>query len=144
MAIDEHWEEAKKIRDEVKAEWNRLWMEKYHDSVLAEEVSLKEYCRLFVNGGEIIHANRDYKPLSFSAILSKHLDTEMVDRVDLDPRVGGWGKFIREQIPKKKVPPKRERPQIQCDLTQHQRKGGAGWKNRNRISKKKKQSIYNR
>ena len=62
----------------------------------------------------------------------------MAERVDPDPKIGGWGKFIREQLPKKRVLPKRERPIIKFDLSQHQRKGGAGWKNQNRIARKLK------
>ena len=67
------------------------------------------------------------------------MGSEDASRVDLDPRVGGWRKFARENFPvkgEKKV--KRERPGVRCDLDQQQRKGGAGWRNKSRILMKKR------
>ena len=105
------------------------------DEVRAEDVSPEEYERLFVDRGEIIHATRDYKPLSFTEILNRHLGSDLAGRVDPDPSVGGWRSFVKEYFQKLK-PVKRERPRNEVDLTQHQRKRGRGWLNKARIWKK--------
>ena len=83
----------------------------------------------------MIRATRDYKPLSFREILDVHIGSDAAGRVDPDPSVGGWGKFVRENLRRPK-PMKRERPRMRVDLTQHQRKGGAGWLNRARVWKR--------
>jgi len=132
----EGWEQVRELRRELKTEWAKLWMTKYDDNVRAEGVSPKEYDRLFVDRGEVIHATRDYKPLSFRDILEGHLGSDLVRRVDPDPVVGGWRKFVREHLLKPRLLKRRERPRIKVDLTQHQRKGGAGWLNRARTWKK--------
>ena len=131
----EGWERARELKRELKTEWAALWRTKYDDEVRAEGVSPKEYERLFVENGEIIYANRDYKPISFREILGQHLGSDLAGKISPDPAVGGWKKFVKEHI-KKPKPTKRERPMIKVDLTQHQRKQGRGWLNKARIWKK--------
>ena len=137
----EGWERARELRRELKAEWAELWRTKYDDEVRAEDVSPEEYERLFVDCGEIIHATRDYKPLSFREILNLHLGSDLAGRVDPDPSVGGWRKFVTEHFQKLK-PAKREGPKIEVDLNQHQRKRGRGWLNKARIWKKINLSVF--
>jgi len=57
---------ARELRQKLKADWAELWKTKHDDEVKAEGISTKVYTELFVDRGEIIHATRDYKPLSFS------------------------------------------------------------------------------
>ena len=137
----EGWERARELRLELKVEWTELWRTKYDDDVRAEDVSRREFMKLFVDRGEVIYATRDYKPLSLREILDQHLGSELAEKVSPDPSVGGWRKFVREHIPKKPAK-KRERPKIKVDLTQHQRKGGKGWLNKARIWKKIRLNRY--
>ena len=129
------WKEARELRRELKAEWAELWRTKLDDEVRAEDISPRVYEKLFVDRGEIIRATRDFKPLSFREILNQHIGSEAAGRVNPDPSVGGWRKFVRENLRRPK-PMKRERPRMRVDLTQHQRKGGAGWLNRARVWKR--------
>ncbi len=125
---------AREVRGEVKAQWVELWMTKYEDEIRAEGLSLKDFEKLFVDRGEVIFATRDFKPLSFREILEMHLGSEDAAKVDLDPRVGGWGKFARQHFPPK--PRRRERPKVRVDLSQQQRRGGLGWRNMMKIRRK--------
>ena len=86
----------------LKIEWADLWTNKHEDEVKAEGVSIKDYDMLFVDRGEIIHATRDFKPISFHDVLEKHVGKEEASKVDIDPRVGGWGKFAKQNFPAKK------------------------------------------
>jgi len=138
----EGWERARELRRELKGEWANLWKTKYDDNVRAEEVSSGKFERLFVDRGEIIYATRDYKPLSFREILDRHLGSDVAGKIDLDPAVGGWRKFARENLPRFRPSEGRDRPGGKVDPIQHQRKGGRGWLNRARIRKKKRLNGY--
>ena len=129
---------AREFRKWLKIEWADLWKGKFDDEVVAEGVSVRDYSLLDVDKGEIIHASRDYKPLKFREILEKHLGDEVTERVDVDPSVGGWKKFAREELPRREQKTVREPPKIHHDLSQHQRNGGSGWRNQARIRKKVK------
>ncbi len=93
---------------------------------------------LFVDRGEVIYAIKGCKPLSFSKILERHVGAAVASRANPSPKVGGWGKFVKEHITglNRKPVQKRERSRIKSDLSQQQRKGGAGWLNKVRIQKK--------
>jgi len=132
-----YWERGLELRTLLKAEWKELWKTKYDDNIRAEEVSSEDFSYLKVDKGEIIHATRDFKPISFREILEGHLGSDMAEKIDPDPKTGGWRKFAREHLQKAKpVKKRRERPRFKADASQHQRKGGAGWINRNRLSGK--------
>jgi hypothetical protein len=138
--MEDSWERAKEIKKWLKIEWADLWINKHEDEIRAEGVSAKEYSCLYVDEGEIIHATRDFKPLSFREILEKHVGKNSAERVDIDPKVGGWKKFARQNFPaNKKV--KREKHRIKNDLNQPQRKNGAGWRNQARIFRKLKENT---
>jgi len=130
------WERARELRRELKTEWARLWQTKYDDQVRAEDVSSREFHRLFVDRGEIIYATRDYKPLSFREILERHIGAETAGRAFPDPEVGGWRKFVKEHIKKIGPEERREQHKVKPDLAQQQRKGGHGWRNKSRVWKK--------
>ncbi|EMR74220.1 hypothetical protein MCGE09_00093 [Thaumarchaeota archaeon SCGC AB-539-E09] len=127
---------ARELRQKLKADWNELWKTKHDDIVNAEGISSKVYPELFVDRGEIIHATRDYKPLSFSEIFNKHVGNEKAERIEVNPQEGGWGKFGRINFSAKKI--KREQPKFKPDLSQPQRKGGSGWLNQARIRRKQR------
>ena len=137
--MEETWRQAKELRRWLKIEWADLWKHKLTDEVKAEGVSVNDYPLLYVDRGEVIHATRDYKPLSFREILERHVGTEDASRVDLDPSVGGWRKFARQNFPVKgEKNVRRRHPGIKSDLSQRQRKGGVGWRNKSRVWKKKR------
>ena len=138
-SIPESWERAHELRQELKAEWAELWKTKHDDEVIAEGISSSEFERLFVDLGEVIVATRDFKPLSFRDILEAQLGSDVAGRVEPDPAVGGWRKFVKNHLPKHKQL-KRKRPEVKVDLGQHQRKGGRGWLNKARIGRKMRQN----
>ena len=130
---------AEELRKELKEAWASLWNLKYDDPIAAEGVSLTDFPRLFVEGGEIMYATKDYKPISFREVLEKYFESETMNRISIDPRVGGWKKFSRTHFPAMQM--KRERPKFRVDLSQHQRKGGDGWLNKNRIAHKRRLNL---
>ena len=135
-AVTDSYEDARELRRLLKLDWVELWDTKYEDEVQAEGISVKDFEALYVDRGEVIHATRDVKPLSFHEILEKHVGEEEAKRVDVDPRQGGWRKFSRTHFPARRV--KREEPRVKFDAGQQQRKAGSGWLNKARIWKKKR------
>jgi hypothetical protein len=124
MAVD-----RKEKVEQLKAEWKKLWQERFDDRELAEGVAITDYSTLFVDQGTIIHATRDFKALSFKEILERH-DVDNAERfIQPNPQVGGWSKFIKTEItgqmPRRNkraasyLPAKKE--------TQQPKKGGRGW-----------------
>lgn len=138
--MDDRWLWLKELRRLVKKDWAELWKTKHDDEIKAEGISVNDFEMLFVDRGEIIHATRDYKPLSFGEILEKHVGQEDASKIDIDPKVGGWRKFAKKNFPPKRQTTRRERPKEKVDLKQYQRKGGKGWLNKARIHKKIKLS----
>ena len=127
------------LLQELKEAWASLWSLKYDDPITAEGVSITDFPNLFVDRGEIMYATKNYKPISFRDVLEKHFNSETMNKISIDPRIGGWKKFSRTHFPAKQT--KRERPKIKADLTQHQRKGGDGWLNKNRIVRKRRLNL---
>lgn len=138
--MDDRWVRVKELRQMLKADWANLWKTKHEDEIKAEGISVDDFEMLFVDRGEIIHATRDFRPLSFREILEKHVGSEDASRVDIDPNVGGWRKFAKQNFPARRRQSKRERPKVKVDLSQHQRKAGKGWLNKARIYKKMRRS----
>jgi hypothetical protein len=132
--MDEGLAWARELRRGLKADWAELWRDKRDDEVRAEGFSVRDFERLYVERGEVVVATRDFKPLSFGEILERHLGSDYAGRVAPDPGVGGWEKFARTFFPSKRV--KRERPGVKVDPSQPQRKGGVGWLNMIRVSRK--------
>jgi hypothetical protein len=83
--------------EELKIEWKRLWKERLDDKVRAEGIAKEDYSSLFVEKGTVIFATRSFKPLTFKGILEEHGIGETHRFVSPNPRVGGWGKFIKNQ-----------------------------------------------
>jgi hypothetical protein len=120
--------EVKEFVDELRTEWKHLWQNRLDDKVRAEGIAKQDYSKLFVERGTVITATRDYRPLDFFDIVHDYLGYDTEKAVPPNSTVGGWGKFIRTNIQKKKTttrtysPPKPTRKK-----GQQQKKGGKGW-----------------
>lgn len=84
--------------EELRVEWKRLWKERLDDQVRAESVAKEDYSSLFVQRGTVILATRNFKLLTFKEVLEEHGIGEVHRFVSPNPRVGGWGKFIKKQV----------------------------------------------
>lgn len=122
--------QQKEIVDEIKIEWKRLWRERHDDKVRAEGVAIDDYSVLFIDKGTIIHATRDFKALNFKDILEQHevLNTERY--ISPDPQVGGWTKFVKDNI--KQTPKEKLSESCGAQKTEKQqlKKNGRGWLHR--------------
>jgi hypothetical protein len=56
----------------------------------------------------VVWATRCFKPLQFYEIVEKHEEESGKKILPVDPMIGGWGKFIRDEMPKTKHERKRE------------------------------------
>ncbi len=121
------------VRKITKDEWHDLWQSKKDDEIIAESISVKKYAWLEIEKGEIIRDSKHFC-LDFHNILENNYGIDEASRINPDPSIGGYKKFIKENFTKRKIP--REKPKIKADLNQLQRKGGRGWKNQMRIRKK--------
>jgi len=122
--------EVKEFVDELRVEWKDLWQNRVDDKVRAEGIAKHDYSKLFVEQGTVIKATRDYKPLEFHDIVEDHLGCDASKAGAPNPTVGGWGKFIKNNIhtqktgPTKRVAPPKPKPK----KGQQQKRGGRGWK----------------
>ncbi|MCL5877786.1 MAG: hypothetical protein M1540_08255 [Candidatus Bathyarchaeota archaeon] len=90
----------KEYVDELKLEWKKLWRERIDDKVRAEGIAVNDYDSLFIDKGTVIHATRDFKVLNFKDILDQHQVTNAERYIPPDPKVGGWTKFVKDNITK--------------------------------------------
>jgi len=119
----------KEVIEDIKNQWKKLWHERLDDKVRAEGVATDNYSKLFVDKGTIIHATRNFKPLSLKEILEQNQIQDADRVIPPNPQIGGWTKFIRTSITNEKhrqksrasayVEPKKEK--------QQPKKGGRGW-----------------
>jgi hypothetical protein len=119
----------KEYVEELKVEWKKLWSERLDDRVRAEGIAVNDYSSLFIDKGTVIHATRDFKALNFRDILEQHEVQNAERYISPSPQVGGWGKFVKDNIDthqstKKKSTEslgktKSEKPQL--------KKSGRGW-----------------
>lgn len=114
---------------ELKNEWRQLWEQKINDEWRGEAVARQEYAALYVDMGDVIWATRSFKPYKFQDVLERH-EKELGKRIQpIDPKVGGWGKFIREEVRK----PNRGNRMKDNRIIDHSRsnsphkKDGRGW-----------------
>jgi hypothetical protein len=119
----------KELVDELKIEWKRLWQERVDDKVRAEGIAVDDYSSLFIDKGTIIHATRDFKALNFKDILEQHEILNAERYIPPDPHVGGWSKFVKDNITKPQS--KNEKfVEYYSDVRrekQPQKKKGRGW-----------------
>lgn len=120
--------QMKEFVDELRTDWKDLWRSRLDDKVRAEGIATHEYTKLFVEQGTVILATRDFKPVEFFDIVQEYLKADTEKVLPINSTIGGWGKFIRNEIRKKQnatrryAPPKPKR-----DKNQQQKKGGRGW-----------------
>lgn len=110
--------------------WRSLWLDRIDDRVRAEGIANEDYDTLFIDKGTVIVATRDYKPPDFKEILERHVEDKQPSSVVVsNPRVGGWGKFVRDVVSKQKRFTKRGRlvPSEPERRKQQLKKGGRGW-----------------
>jgi len=114
--------------DELRTDWRHLWQNRLDDKVRAEGIAKEEYSRLFVERGTVIMATRDFKLLDFFDIVQEYLEFDAEKVVPPNSTVGGWGKFVRNNIRKQKKPNRRfASPKPTSKKGQQQKNGGRGW-----------------
>lgn len=119
----------KEFVEDLRVEWNKLWRERIDDKIRAEGIAVNDYSSLFVDKGTIIHATRDFKALNFKDILEAHKVSNIERYIPLDPKVGGWTKFVKTNI--NINPPVKKRitdfyPE-EKKVKQQSKKSGRGW-----------------
>ena len=122
--------DEKNVVEELKAEWKRLWRERFDDRVRAEGIANEDYSQVFVERGTVILATRNFKLMNFRDVLERHGIIDVHKYVSPDPRVGGWGKFVRTNIVSQKSgkPVRRAASYVaEQRVKQHLKKGGRGW-----------------
>ena len=120
--------ELKEFVGELRTDWKHLWQNRLDDKVRAEGIAKQDYSKLFVEQGTVIMATRDYKPLDFFDIVQEHLEFEAGKAVPPNSTIGGWGKFVRNNIHKrKKITRRYASPKPISKNGQQQKKGGRGW-----------------
>ena len=122
--------DEKKAVEELLVEWKSLWRERFDDRVRAEGIANKNYPGCFVERGTVIFATRKFRLLNFRDVLELNGVVDANRFVPLDPRVGGWGKFIRKSIISQKPNSRVSRASCFFEETkrkQHLKKGGRGW-----------------
>ena len=116
------------VVDEIRVQWKRMWKERIDDHVRAEGVACESYDRLFVERGTVVVATRDFKLLSLKDILEQHKIANAERLVPPDPTVGGWGKFVRTHISRRRPVSVRVRGfEVEEKKPQQLKKGGRGW-----------------
>ncbi len=118
----------KELVDELRGQWKLLWRNRIDDKVRAEGIASQDFSKLFVEKGTVIVATRDYKPPDFVEILQRHVSSDAERLVSPNPAVGGWGKFIRSSISKRRsVTRRRAPPELDRKRGQQPKKDGRGW-----------------
>jgi hypothetical protein len=118
------------VVEEVKTQWKLMWKERIDDDVRAEGIAPKDYDRLFVERGTVVLATRNFKLLTLRDILELHKILDAERFVPPDPSVGGWGKFVRSQLPSADSDRRRKRAESfvrEMKKPQQLKKGGRGW-----------------
>ncbi len=119
----------KELVDELKIEWKRLWQERVDDKIRAEGIAVDDYSALFIDKGTIIHATRDFKALNFKDILEQHEVSNAERYIPPDPHVGGWSKFVKDNITKAQTRNGKFVEYYSADKAEkrQQKKSGRGW-----------------
>lgn len=119
----------KELVDELKIEWKRLWRERIDDKVRAEGIAIDDYSTLFIDKGTIIHATRDFKALNFKEILEQHEVDNAERYIPPDPHVGGWTKFVKDNLTQKQRVGSRRSADFCFEEKEKQqlKKSGRGW-----------------
>ena len=119
----------KEVVNELREKWRQLWNNRRDDSLKAESIATQTYPSLFVERGTVIHASRDFKPLSFKEILNSHQIDNYGRYLQLTPEIGGWGKFVKTHIRTQKKPLRKHnliRHELKKEMTKSNKKK-SGW-----------------
>jgi len=120
--------EMKEFVDDLRVDWKDLWQNRVDDKVRAEGIAKKDYSKLFVEQGTVIMATRDFKPVEFFDIVQQHLEFDAEKAVPINSTIGGWGKFVRDNVRKQKSTTRRyDPPKPTHKKGQQQKKGRRGW-----------------
>jgi len=122
--------EWREFLEGLRKRWKSLWLDRIDDKVRAEGIANEDYDTLFIDKGTVIVATRNYKAPDFKEILERHAEDKQPGKVVVsNPRVGGWGKFVRDVVSKQKRFTKRGRlvPSESEKRKQQLKKGGRGW-----------------
>lgn len=117
----------KEFIEELKVEWKRLWSERHDDKIRAEGIALSDYRSLFIDKGTVIHATRDFKALNFKEILQQHQVTNAELYIPPSPQVGGWGKFVKENMAVNNQKSKKAKNCVGLKSKNLPKKSGRGW-----------------
>ncbi len=117
----------KELVEELKVEWKRLWRERIDDKVRAEGIAINNYDTLFIDKGTVIHATRDFKVLNFKDILQEHQIQNAERYIPPNPQVGGWNKFVKDNISKQNRKKQAAMFYEQKKEKQHLKQNGRGW-----------------
>ena len=119
---------CKEFVDELRIQWKLLWQDRIDDKVRAEGIANQDYSKLFVERGTVIIATRDYKPPDFIEILRQHELLGVDKLIPPNPAIGGWGKFMRSVLSRRKGLTRRLAPkEPDRKKGQQLKKGGRGW-----------------
>ena len=122
-------EAQKELVESLKVQWKLLWSERFNDRERAEDVSLADYAALSVERGTVIHANRDFKTITFKEILEQHEIGNPERFVQPDVNEGGWNKFVKTKITRSRSEGSKlglSQSSKKKELAQP-KKGGRGW-----------------
>ena len=120
----------KEFVEELKIEWKRLWSERVDDKVRAEGIAIDDYNSLFIDKGTVIHATRDFKALNFKDILEQHEVLNVERYIPPNPHVGGWGKFVKDNIATNQQSKRKKSSQFFVEKKTEKKqlkKSGRGW-----------------
>jgi hypothetical protein len=123
------FDEKRVFVEELRTQWKLMWRERIDDKVRAEGISDKDYSQLFVERGTVIMATRKFKPLDFYEILQQYRESLGGEVVPPNPSIGGWGKFVRNNLNKPQHSTRRRRtaPKPVKKERQQLKKCGRGW-----------------
>ena len=122
--------EWREFVDRLRESWRLLWQDRIDDKLRAEGIASADYDLLFVDRGTVIVATRDYEPPRFGQVLERHAEEKRpCGSVAQDPKVGGWGKFVRDVVRKQERFTKGSHPVPSEPVKKPQqlKKGGKGW-----------------
>jgi hypothetical protein len=120
---------AQNLVDNVRQEWKQLWQHRIDDKYKAEGMANRDFPLLFLDGGTVIIATRDFRLLDLKDILHMH-EIQNVERlVPPHPSVGGWRKFSRAMLSTQKRAHIWEKPSPERNPKKNlqSKKGGRGW-----------------
>jgi len=122
------------VIQELKKQWNQMWRERVDDRFKGEGIAAKNYEKLFIERGLVVIATRDFKPLSFSDVVRKHVPQIDEQRL-IQPNIhmGGWGKFARDFLPRhgsRTISRKRQTEREMENKSVPPKKKGRGWLHR--------------